>query len=177
MVLSGLGGDELFGGYRSFQIVPFMVRVSRLLDPIKTGIGELLQQRFASARTNRLGHFLTDLPITSAAYWAMRGIFTPREVAKLLPRFGCESGDGKSQLPMFVPPQPTLEDEVSYLEVARYMRNQLLRDSDVMSMAWSLELRVPFLDVKLIDTLQKLPAKLRLAPHKQLLLSAVPEEG
>lgn len=175
VVLSGLGGDELFGGYRSFQIVPFMVRASRLLDPIKAGVGHLLQQRFTSARTNRLGHFLTDVPITSAAYWAMRGIFTPDEVAKLLPRFGCESGGGKSQLLMFVPPQPTLEDEVSYLEVARYMRNQLLRDSDVMSMAWSLELRVPFVDVKLIGALQRIPARFRLAPKKRMLLSAVPE--
>src|SRR5437773_5143745 len=76
---------------------------------------------------------------------------------------------------MFVPPQPTLEDEVSYLEVARYMRNQLLRDSDVMSMAWSLELRVPFVDVKLIDTLRRIPARLRLASGKRMLLSAVPE--
>jgi asparagine synthase (glutamine-hydrolysing) len=175
VVLSGLGGDELFGGYRSFQIVPLMVRMSRLVDPVKSGVGTLLQQRFASARTNRLGHFLTDLPITSAAYWAMRGIFTPREVAKLLPRFGCEPEDEKSQLFLFVPPQPTLEDEVSYLEVARYMRNQLLRDSDVMSMAWSLELRVPFVDVKLINLLQKIPARLRLAPRKQLLLAAIPE--
>jgi asparagine synthase (glutamine-hydrolysing) len=152
-----------------------MVRASRLFDPVKTGIGELLQQRFASPRTNRLGHFLTDLPITSAAYWAMRGIFTPREVVKLMPRFGCEAKDGKTQLPMFVPPQPTLEDEVSYLEVARYMRNQLLRDSDVMSMAWSLELRVPFVDVKLIGALQRIPARLRLASGKRMLLSAVPE--
>jgi asparagine synthase (glutamine-hydrolysing) len=175
VVLSGLGGDELFGGYRSFQIVPFMVRASRLFDPVKTVAGELLQQRFASARTNRLGHFLTDLPITSAAYWAMRGIFTPREVVKLMPRFGSEAKDGKAQLPMFVPPQPTLEDEVSYLEVARYMRNQLLRDSDVMSMAWSLELRVPFVDVNLIGTLRQIPARLRLASGKRMLLSAVPE--
>jgi asparagine synthase (glutamine-hydrolysing) len=175
VVLSGLGGDELFGGYRSFQIVPIMVRVSRLFDPIKKGFGELLQQPFASARINRLGHFLTDLPITSAAYWAMRGIFTPREISKLLPRFGCEPTDGKSQLPMFVPPQPTLEDEVSYLEVARYMRNQLLRDSDVMSMAWSLELRVPFVDVKLTHALDRIPARLRLARGKRMLLSAVPE--
>jgi asparagine synthase (glutamine-hydrolysing) len=175
VVLSGLGGDELFGGYRSFHIVPLMVRASRFLDPIKTGVGELLQQPFTSARTNRLGHFLTDLPITSAAYWAMRGIFTPKEVAQLLPRFGCTPENGDSQLSLFVPAQPTLKDEVSYLEIARYMRNQLLRDSDVMSMAWSLELRVPFVDVKLISTLQKIPARLRLAAHKRLLLSAVPE--
>src|SRR5437660_11734898 len=105
----------------------------------------------------------------------MRRIFTPREVVKLMPRFGCEAKDGKTQLPMFVPAQPTLEDEVSYLEIARYMRNQLLRDSDVMSMAWNLELRVPLVDVKLIGAIEKIPARLRLASGKRLLLSAVPK--
>jgi asparagine synthase (glutamine-hydrolysing) len=55
------------------------------------------------------------------------------------------------------------------------MCNQLLRDSDVMSMAWGLELRVPFVDRKLVDQLASIPAALRLAPGKRLLLDAVPE--
>jgi asparagine synthase (glutamine-hydrolysing) len=55
------------------------------------------------------------------------------------------------------------------------MRNQLLRDSDVMSMAWGLELRVPFVDRVLVDALERIPASVRLAPGKQLLLDAVPE--
>jgi asparagine synthase (glutamine-hydrolysing) len=59
--------------------------------------------------------------------------------------------------------------------VTRYMRNQLLRDSDTMSMAWSLELRVPFVDRKLIDVIGRIPAALRLAKGKQMLLKAVPE--
>ena len=76
---------------------------------------------------------------------------------------------------LHVPPQPTLEDEVSYLEITRYMRNQLLRDSDVMSMAWSLELRVPFVDSNLIEAIQRIPAVHRLGKGKQMLLDAVPE--
>src|SRR5437763_16291766 len=76
---------------------------------------------------------------------------------------------------MFVPAQPTLEDQVSYLEVARYMRNQLLRDSDVMSMAWGLELRVPFVDNYVVDAIKGIPADFRLAHGKQILLDAVPE--
>ncbi len=178
VVLSGLGGDELFGGYNSFERVPAMVRASRLLtplSPIRSGVGTTLQTPFLSPRMNRLGRFLTDVPITPAAYWAMRGIFTPREVDRLLPRYGCTPGDAVSAIASHVPPQPTLEDEVSYLEVTRYMRNQLLRDSDVMSMAWSLELRVPFVDSKFIEAIERIPAALRLAKGKRLLLDAVPE--
>ena len=178
VVLSGLGGDELFGGYNSFERVPAMVRASRLLtpvSPVRSGIGKTLQTPLLSPRLNRLGRFLTDVPITPAAYWAMRGIFTPREVDRLLPRYGCVSGDAVSAIALHVPPQPTLEDEVSYLELTRYMRNQLLRDSDVMSMAWSLELRVPFVDSKFIEAIQRIPAALRLAKGKRLLVDAVPE--
>jgi asparagine synthase (glutamine-hydrolysing) len=178
VVLSGLGGDELFGGYQSFEMVPKMVRASRMMTPVsllRVAAGKGLQTKFSSPRTNRLGQFLTDVPITAAAYWAMRGIFTPSEVDLLLQRYGCENAAGHSTIALHVPPQPTLEDEVSYLEVTRYMRNQLLRDSDVMSMAWSLELRVPFVDSRLVEAIQRIPAALRLAKGKQLLLDAVPE--
>ena len=55
------------------------------------------------------------------------------------------------------------------------MRNQLLRDSDVMSMAHSLELRVPLVDSVLFETLATIPAETRLQPGKRLLVQAVPE--
>ena len=178
VVLSGLGGDEIFGGYQSFELVPRMVHASRLLDPgrpLRKAAGRVLQRSFTSARTNRLGQFLCDAPITAAAYWATRGIFTPEEVQRLLPRYGCTESGVETQLAMYVPAQPTLLDEISYLEIARYMRNQLLRDSDVMSMAWSLELRVPFVDNKLLEQIARIPAKIRLKRGKQILLDAMPE--
>jgi asparagine synthase (glutamine-hydrolysing) len=178
VVLSGLGGDEVFGGYNSFRVVPRMVRWSRQCNPVwplRAGAGELLQTRYSSPRSARLGCFLQEAPTTSAAYWGMRGIFTPHEVGLLLGRYGGENGNYVARISFHMPPQPTLEDEVSYLELTRYMRNQLLRDSDVMSMAWSLELRVPFVDHKFIETVERIPAALRLARGKKILLDAVPE--
>ena len=71
--------------------------------------------------------------------------------------------------------QPTAEDEVSALELQLYMRNQLLRDSDVMSMAWGLELRVPFVDRALLESIACVPASVRLRAGKKMLLEAVPE--
>ena len=105
----------------------------------------------------------------------MRGIFTPAEVQQLLPRYGFSPGNARFEIDSYVPSQPDVEDEVSYLELTRYMRNQLLRDSDVMSMAWNLELRVPFVDAKFIDSISRIPASERLARGKRLLLDAVPE--
>ena len=66
-------------------------------------------------------------------------------------------------------------DVVSVLESLLYMRNQLLRDSDVFSMAHGLELRVPFVDSRLFSSVTTLPAELRLETGKRLLVDSVPE--
>ena len=179
VVLSGLGGDELFGGYRSFQRVPLLLRISRSLNvmgPLRRASGTLLEAHGLSPRFRRLGGFMAERPTSAAAYWCVRGIFTPVEAAALVRKY-CDEGetheDAAALIP--VPPQPTFEDEVSYLELTRYMRNQLLRDSDVMSMAWGLELRVPFVDSTFVNTITRIPAGMRLAHGKQMLLAAVPE--
>ena len=179
VVLSGLGGDELFGGYRSFQHVPAMIRMSRTfnaLGPIRSAAGALLENRGSSPRARRLGVFLGERPTSAAAYWCMRGVFTPHEAEALVRKYCTEPETENERGALIpVPPQPTFEDEVSYLELTRYMRNQLLRDSDVMSMAWGLELRVPFVDSTFVNTVARIPAELRLAEGKQLLIAAVPE--
>jgi asparagine synthase (glutamine-hydrolysing) len=179
VVLSGLGGDEVFGGYPSFATVPRLVAASRAFNAagmLRQAAGRVLALHSFSPRVRRLGNFLAGPPTSAAAYWCMRGIFTPRETSALLQRY-CAGVDESDEVAFHfpVPVQPTVQDEVSYLEVTRYMRNQLLRDSDVMSMAWSLELRVPFVDRKLVDTIGRIPAAMRLAKGKQILLKAVPE--
>ncbi len=75
--------------------------------------------------------------------------------------------------PCKLPPNPA--DQVGYLETTLYMRNQLLRDSDVMSMAHGLELRVPLVDRDVLQSTNQIVAALRYRPNKQLLLDAVPE--
>jgi asparagine synthase (glutamine-hydrolysing) len=176
VVLSGLGGDELFGGYPSFRLVPRMALWHRRLNstgPVARGLASLIANREAP-RWRRLGDMLSGDPGEEQAYASLRAIFPRGDAARLTSEIAGTD---------FAPPvehlrtlsAPTSADRVSTLEVERYMRNQLLRDSDVMSMATGLELRVPFLDVPLVEVLSRIPAAHRLQPGKRLLLDAVPE--
>jgi asparagine synthase (glutamine-hydrolysing) len=61
------------------------------------------------------------------------------------------------------------------LETKKYLRNQLLRDSDTFSMAHGFELRVPMVDAQLLEELRAVPSKIRFQSRKNMLLKAVPE--
>jgi asparagine synthase (glutamine-hydrolysing) len=180
VVLSGLGGDELFGGYPSFQSIPRLLKFGHrasLAGPPSRWMGSMLAAHGTQPRWRRLGSLLAGAPSTGAAYWSVRGVFTPDEAESLCRMYAGSDCDALPQPTEFfgVNPQPTSADEVSVLELTRYMRNQLLRDSDVMSMASSLELRVPFVDQKFVDEIARVPASLRLRKGKRMLLNAIPE--
>ncbi len=161
VVLSGLGGDELFGGYQSFQKVPQMVRAqSRLqaLQPISIGVGMGLEHWGKSPKVKRLGDFLQQNPNSAAAYRSFRGIFSHWEACAIAKRYLPDKASPVRDRGCPSPNQPSLEDEVSLLELSRYMRNQLLRDGDVMSMVWGLELRVPLVDRVLLEAIAGIPS-------------------
>lgn len=167
-VLSGVGGDELFGGYPSFQ----RIGIANLLQAFPSAA--LRSGRYGAAKKIRRLVYLS-LNGTKGQYLFLRGIFTPDRIARYL-------GLDESEVWAVLEEEPVLPgighlsegNRASWMELNLYMQNQLLRDADIMSMAHGVEIRVPFLDKDFVKLALSLPSLVKYAGPfpKQALIDA-----
>jgi asparagine synthase (glutamine-hydrolysing) len=171
-VLSGVGGDELYGGYPSFK------RINTALSLAHIPAALLRTGRFTnSKKLKRLEYLSINGAI--GKYLFLRGQFIPSEIAKFL-------GGTENEIWKILSTQPQLENinyltpqnQASWMEINLYMQNQLLRDADVMSMAHGLEIRLPFLDKSFMQLTLKIESATKYSGKlgKQLLIDAFKNE-
>jgi asparagine synthase (glutamine-hydrolysing) len=182
VAVAGTGGDEIFGGYRSFRDLPLAARMTGLLG--RSGgaaLGAVLSALTGGSEVPRLTRWgkLGDVAGTGGdllgLYQTAYGLFTRRFYETLAPAFRSEVDFGlppklAADLRAGIAGEPALH-AVSKLETSLFLGQRLLRDSDAASKAVSLELRVPFVDHVLIEAAARVDPARRFSPigRKQLL--------
>jgi asparagine synthase (glutamine-hydrolysing) len=194
VVLSGLGGDELFRGYRLFRTIPDQLALTRSLAAVP-GLGRGLRMALAPVfgalgkpKAAGIVEFGSDV---AAAYMLQRALMMPWELSLVLDQEVVERGlerlDPIGRLNRQIEGIDEVQAQISALEMSCYMRDQLLRDADWASMAHSIELRVPLVDSCLVRNVVRLRAqgvacsKLQLSraanPAANALIESRPKTG
>ena len=187
VALSGLGGDEVFAGYSSFRRFRRWLMAGRLARVVPRAVWQHDSSADAFSRGANRTRTATSLRAARGeprgTYAALRMMFDRGQATELLaPDFRRLVG-GDSAFPgSWARHEPAADsedpvNELSRLEIDNYMVNTLLRDTDAMSMAHALEVRVPFLDHLLVEELARIPGPLKIEgkQNKRLLTASVPD--
>lgn len=182
VVLSGDGGDEIFGGYprykgmrwaKRFRAVPRPLRAA-IIDPLLQCLPESTRGLHALRRIKEFSAGSLLPPEACYAQWV--GYYTPAERAVLYtPATARAVGphDGLSFVRDLYSACP-LDDPAAramHADASSFLPGNVLQYGDRMSMAHGLEARVPFADVRLLETLFRVPAHLKLrGGHAKYLL-------
>lgn len=164
VALSGLGGDELFAGYPSFRHIPMIKWLGNLPPSMSKRLIGLAPRSLREKLTGLSSFGIPELTVARRRFTSIPSL---RELG---------FGEGTPSMP--APPEglDTL-GLISWYEMQSYMIPMLLRDSDQMSMAVALEIRVPFLDHCLVEEAVSLPQQYKIGKGvKPLLVEAFKDE-
>lgn len=180
VALSGLGGDEAFAGYSYFRTIGrderWRNKVRRIPAPLRHLVGSAVGTLGSSNRATKLAGLLKSSELDLHSLLLYRQLFTEEQRSALL-------GNGKpnrtsEELTRLLQSVASLShdpvNQASVLDLGTYISNTLLRDTDVMSMAHSLEVRVPLIDHRLIEYLLSIPGEMKVRENnpKWLLVKA-----
>jgi len=180
--LSGVGGDELFGGYPSFRRLAVLKLAAQILAPFapKYAVGYATRLAGDNLKALRLLQLSVPGDAAATAYTVCRNTIPGLFLSQFMSRSALETFD--ITVLGSVASYPNTDfctdtfQAAGVMETAVYMGSQLLRDMDNFSMTHSIELRAPFLDHRLYEYVFSLPAafKQRRGFVKPLLADSLP---
>lgn len=170
VALSGLGGDELFGGYRRY-LGAFLAKTLSWIPPgFRGALGKQLERRLGADRGSVLGNLkrygkalgrTLHLPM-GEQYVGLLSILSAEQVAALLSSNRGED-PGRELIDLYErAPAVDPIDRLAYVDAKTVLPESLLLLSDKMGMAASLEVRVPFLDNRVVDFVGQIPSRYRI---------------
>ena len=176
VALSGLGGDELFAGYAVFKNALRLKKRNALLKSpraLRSTMGSLLQALKPGIPSEKISELLkAEKADLKTFYKISRQIYSDAAIRRIFhPSVNTSYNAVENILhQLHEPKNGYLLSYISYAEISTYMQNVLLRDTDQMTMAHALEVRVPFLDYRLVEYALSLPddLKIPLTPKKLL---------
>lgn len=176
VALSGLGGDELFAGYVTFRRALRMQSVSRLAKRFMRSAAGIGNPTNGSVRHRKFWQLAASDGSPEAVYAITRQLFSSDEVGRIV---DCELRNANFKSAIRNPQSAIPKDPInaiSILELQGYMANTLLRDTDCMSMAHSLEVRVPFVDREVVNYVLDLPGAWKMNGRPKSLLADVVQD-
>lgn len=157
VALSGLGGDELFAGYPSFRRAMKLAMLSHTSKRVlraAAGVGKVALN--GSVQRAKFWQLANTNGAPEDVYRISRQLFSTESVLQITGhKMSVNASNGNHH-------SRDVINTISTLELSGYMTNTLLRDTDAMSMAHSLEVRVPFVDAKVVDYVLSLPGEWKL---------------
>ena len=164
VVLSGEGADEFFGGYTIYREPLSLAMVNGLPNPVQKGLRAVSR---AIPQGVKGKSFLErgTTPI-EARYYGNARMFTEEEKQRLLRRYDPSVRYTDVTAPIYAE-VPELDDvtTMQYVDLYTWLRGDILVKADRMSMAHSLEVRVPFLDKEVFEVAATIPVELKLPPR------------
>ena len=163
VALGGDGGDEVFGGYDRYLATPVMQKLNPFLALARTGLNFAGKQSFGNTRKiNRVGSQLSSKPSLAARYSSILSLTQPHELVSLLtPSFQTKTAE-IAYLNQFTTGVISSFDRMIRSDFDAYLPGDLLVKVDIATMANSLELRSPMLDVNVVEWGVSLPRKYKI---------------